>query len=319
MKILVTGAAGFIGSNLVEKLSENNDVIALDNLYLGSKENLKRGIKFVKGSVLNYDLVDSLCKRVDYIFHNAAFSSSPMFKNNPQVGVKVNTLGFMNVMNAALKHGVKKVIYSSTSSLYNGNRLPYSETQQITTKTFYESSFRCREMLAQTYYFEYGLNSIGLRYFSVYGPKEKHKGQYANNISQFLWSMIEGKSPVIYGDGTQKRDFTFVDDVVQANILAMQSDVESGIFNAGTGVGTSFNEIVMLLNNLLGTEIKPQYVSNPIKNYVHETVADLYNAKQHLKYNPRWSLEKGIKYLVDYYAIIPSRAPLLNCKDLGRA
>lgn len=308
MKILVTGGAGFIGSNLATKLSENNDIIVLDNLFLGVRENLKHNIKFVKGSILNYDLVDDLCKGVDYIFHNAAFSSSPMFKNNPQIGVKVNTLGFMNVMNAALKHGVKKVIYASTSSLYNGNKLPYSETQQITTKTFYESSFRCREMLAQTYYFEYGLSSIGLRYFSVYGPKERHKGQYANNISQFLWSMIEGKSPVIYGDGTQKRDFTFVDDVVQANILAMHSNIESGIFNVGNGIGTSFNEIVNLLNNWLGTEITPQYVPNPIKNYVHETVADLSNARQHLGYKPRWSVANGIKYLIDYYTGIRSYA-----------
>lgn len=299
MKILVTGGAGFIGSNLATKLSENNDIIVLDNLFLGIRENLKPDVTFINGSVLNSHLVDDLCKDVDYVFHNAAVSSSPMFKNKPEIGVKVNTLGFMNVMNAALKHGVKKVIYASTSSMYNGNKLPYTENQQITTKTFYEASFRSREMLAQTYYFEYGLSSIGLRYFSVYGPNEKHKGQYANNISQFLWSMIEGRPPIIYGDGTQKRDFTFVEDVVQANILAMRSNIKSGIFNVGTGISTSFKEIVEMLNDLLGTEIKPRYVPNPIKNYVHETLADLTNARRYLGYNPQWSLKNGVRQIIN--------------------
>lgn len=309
MRILITGGAGFIGSNLAEKLCEDNDVIVLDNLYLGRLENLEGlDVKFVKGSVLDNDLVDQLCKGVDYVFHNAAFSSSPMFKENPQIGVHVNVLGFMHIMNASLKNAVKKVIYASTSSMYNGNKLPYTETQQITTKTFYESSFRCREMIAQTYYFEHGLSSIGLRYFSVYGPKEKHKGQYANNITQFLWNMIKGNSPVIYGDGTQRRDFTFVEDVVQANILAMHSDIESGIFNVGTGVDASFNKVVNILHNLLGTEIKPQYVSNPIKNYVHETVADLSNSRKYLGYNPQWSLERGIRNIIDYYTEVPNYA-----------
>jgi len=302
MKILVTGGAGFIGSNLAEKLVEDHDVTVLDDLYIGSKKNLDdTDIEFVEGSVMDEALVNNVCKDCDYIFHNAAMSSSPMFKEQPKLGMEVNVLGFMNVMKAARDNGVKKVVYASTSSLYNGNPLPYSEMQPITAKTFYEASFRTREMVAQTYYFENDVSSIGLRYFSVYGPRESHKGKYANNISQFLWDMMKGKPAVIYGDGTQRRDFTFVNDVVSANILAMTSKINFDIFNVGTGIGTSFNDLIALINKLLGTSIEPMYVDNPIKNYVHDTIADLSLVAKSLGYKPQWTLEKGIKFLIDYY------------------
>ena len=254
VKVLVTGGAGFIGSNLANSLINeveedktsyrtNNSptveaneshfkdesdvtgytVIALDDLSLGSPSNLSKNVRFVNGSVMNYDLVLELTKECDYIFHQAALSSSPMFVDDPRQGMDVNIMGFMNVMEAAKRNKVKKVIYASSSSLYNGLPTPYRESDNIRPKTLYESSFYCRETIAQTYRLEYGLDSIGLRYFSIYGPNEKHKGRFANNISQFIWDMAENrKSPVIYGDGTQSRDFTFVDDVVQANILAMR-------------------------------------------------------------------------------------------------
>jgi UDP-glucose 4-epimerase len=302
MRVLVTGGAGFIGSNITEKISEDHDVIVLDDLYLGSKKNVDDyGVEFVRGSVMDVELVNRVCKQCDYVFHNAAMSSSPMFKEQPELGMEVNVLGFMNVMKSALDNGVKKVIYASTSSMYNGNPLPFSENQPITAKTFYEASFRTREIVAQTYYYENNLSSIGLRYFSVYGPKELHKGQYANNISQFLWDMMEGKSPLIYGDGTQRRDFTFVHDVVSANLLAMISNIDFGIFNVGTGIGTSFNELVALINKILCTSIESKYIENPLKNYVHDTIADLSLISKSLGYKPQWSLEKGIRFLVDYY------------------
>ena len=302
MRILVTGGAGFIGSNIVEKLSEEHDVIVLDDLYLGNKKNVDGyHAEFVKDSVIDAELVNKLCKQCDYVFHNAAMSSSPMFKEQPKLGMEVNIIGFMNVMKAALDNGMKRVVYASTSSMYNGNALPFSENQPITAKTFYEASFRTREIVAQTYYYENNLSSIGLRYFSVYGPRELHKGQYANNISQFLWDMMEGKTPLIYGDGTQRRDFTFVRDVVSANILAMTSNINFGIFNVGTGIGTSFNALVALTNNALGTSIEPRYIENPLKNYVHDTIADLSLISKSLGYNPQWTLEKGIKFLIDYY------------------
>jgi UDP-glucose 4-epimerase len=254
IRVLVTGGAGFIGSNLanslINEVEDQNDtystnkyprvlgnedhskdgnrrysVIALDDLSLGMPHNLSNNVKFVNGSVMNYDLVLELTKDCDYIFHQAALSSSPMFVDDPRRGMDVNIMGFMNIMEAAKRNNVKKVIYASSSSLYNGLPTPYKESNTVRPRTFYESSFYCREILAQTYYLEYGLDSVGLRYFSVYGPNERHKARFANNISQFIWDMAEKrKSPVIYGDGNQTRDFTFVDDVVQANILAMRKN-----------------------------------------------------------------------------------------------
>jgi UDP-glucose 4-epimerase len=370
MKILVTGGAGFIGSNIANALieereeeeereararkahehttkatrdddskrKENNNkpskVIALDDLSLGSISNLSKQVKFVKGSVMDYDLVLELSKECNYIFHHAALSSSPMFVNDPRKGVDINVMGFMNVMEAAKRNKVKKVIYASSSSVYNGLPIPFKESYIVIPKTFYESSFYCREIIAKTYYLEHGLNSIGLRYFSIYGPNEKHKGRFANNISQFIWDIAEKrKSPVIYGDGNQTRDFTFVGDVVQANILAMRKRGGGGsssydnyydrsssshpnsenishldnnddsrgsrIYNIGTGIQTSFNQLIGIINKHLGTNIKPTYISNPINNYVLHTNADISLARLELGYEPKWkNLDDGIKKLL---------------------
>ena len=359
MKILVTGGAGFIGSNLANTLidlhkagthptmepdqtiqdcvyREGNhkygDVIALDDLSLGSTSNLSKEIKFVRGSIMDYDLVLELSRGCDYIFHQAALSSSPMFIEDPRKGIDINVMGFMNIMESAKRNKVRKVIYASSSSLYNGLSTPYRESANIIPKTFYESSFYCRETIARTYHLEYGVDSIGLRYFSVYGPNEKHKGRFANNISQFIWDMAEKKkNPVIYGDGNQTRDFTFVDDVVQANILAMNGRKQhegpdgnsisnsnnidnnkehnrkrennekygSSIYNVGTGIETSFNRVVEIINKQLDTEIKPVYVKNPINNYVQHTMADISLARLELGYKPRWkNVEDGIRQLL---------------------
>jgi UDP-glucose 4-epimerase len=358
MRILVTGGAGFIGSNLANALShetrnrsnypaeqqlksqgvnringerndKTNDVIALDDLSLGIPSNLSKDVKLVKGSVMDFDLVLELGKDCDYIFHQAALSSSPMFLDDPRKGIDTNVMGFMNVMESAKRNKVKRVIYASSSSIYNGLPTPYKESVNVAPKTFYESSFYCREVIAQTYNLEYGIESIGLRYFSVYGPNERHKGRFANNISQFIWDMTEKqKSPIIYGDGTQTRDFTFVDDVVRANILAMGKqnnrsagegsdndndnakehwrknilDSGFGVYNIGTGIQTSFNIIVEIINKLLGTDIRPTYTKNPINNYVRHTLADISLARLELGYEPRWrNVEEGIKQLISHY------------------
>jgi UDP-glucose 4-epimerase len=359
MKILVTGGAGFIGSNLANSLihrikngslptteldqtiqdsihPEGNykfgDVVALDDLSLGSTSNLSKEVKFVRGSIMDYDLVLELSRGCDYIFHQAALSSSPMFIEDPRKGIDINVMGFMNIMESAKRNKVRKVVYASSSSLYNGLPTPYRESANIIPKTFYESSFYCRETIARTYNVEYGVDSVGLRYFSVYGPNEKHKGRFANNISQFIWDMAEKKkSPIIYGDGNQTRDFTFVDDVVQANILAMNgkkqhegpddnsisdsnnidnnkehrtkrgNNERSGftIYNVGTGVQTSFNRVIEIINRQLDTDIKPVYVKNQINNYVQHTMADISLARLELGYEPRWNnVEDGIRQLL---------------------
>src|SRR3989475_13189808 len=207
MKLLVTGGAGFIGSNIANTLSreKNTAVVAFDDLSLGRPINLVQSVKFVKGSVMDYELTLELSKGCDYIFHSAAKSSSPLFKNDPREGVDINVLGFMNVMESAKRNQVKKVIFASSSSMYNGLPIPFKESQTITPKTFYEASFYCREILARSYYLENGLNSIGGIYFTGYGLNEKYKGDCANNISQYLWTMTNADSPITYANSTRPR------------------------------------------------------------------------------------------------------------------
>ncbi len=303
MKILVTGGAGFIGSNIANALSEftDNEIVALDDLSLGVASNLSTKVRFVKGSVKDPQLLQELCKGCDFVFHDAAKSSSPMFKENPSHGVDVNAIGFMNVMESAKKNNVRKVIYASSSSLYSGSPMPFNEHQFISPRSFYEASFYCREVLARSYYLEWGVKSIGLRYFSVYGPNEGHKGKFANNITQFIWDVMAGKRPLVYGDGTQTRDFTHVSDVVRANVLAMESGIDYGIYNVGTGVQTSFSSVVRAINEALGSDITPIYLANPIKNYVQDTLADTTLARSALDFEAKCRLAEGIMRATAYW------------------
>jgi len=304
IRVLITGGAGFIGSNIAARLSRNGGykVVVLDSLFQGATKNLQGlDVEFIQGSVMDQEVVNAASKDVDYVFHEAALSSSPMIFKDFKRGLDVNVTGFLNVMEAAVKNNVSKVIFASTSSMYSGNPFPYSEGQEIRPNTPYEASFRCREVVAHAYWKTFNMPSVGLRYFSVYGPRERGKGPYANNISQFIWTMLKGESPIIYGDGSQTRDFTFVEDVVEANILAMKHKDEFEIFNVGTGVGTDFNGLVALLNKTLGTNLPPRYVPNPIGNYVQHTVADIGKIKQSLGFEPKWPLEKGVKIVAEYY------------------
>jgi len=301
MKFLVTGGAGFIGSNLARRLLALGEVKVLDNLMLGREENVPARAELTKGSVMDEALVRDIVKGCDFIFHEAAHSSSPMFLENPQVGLQENTVGFMNVMNMALRYGVKRVIFASTSSMYSGNPTPYSENMTVGANTFYEASFRCREIIAQTYYRFHGLSSVALRYFSVYGPNENHKGRFANNVTQFLCQIKHGLRPGIYGDGTQTRDFIHVDDAVEANLLAMKSRNGFEIFNIGTGVGTSFNTLVSLIYDALRKRVEANYIENPIKNYVMHTAADMTKSAEILGFKPVITLKEGIRRQIEHY------------------
>jgi UDP-glucose 4-epimerase len=294
MKFVVTGGAGFIGSHLAEELIKRGfDVIVIDDLSLGVKENIPKEATFIKGSSSKIQEVPG---SVDGIFHLGMPSSSPMYKEDPYlVGKTINEA--ITIFEYARKNQCK-VVYASTSSIYNGNSLPYKEDMPIHVTDYYTECRYAIERLAKLYYDLYNVKSIGLRLFSVYGPREEHKGKYANIISQFLWAMLKDQSPIIYGDGNQTRDFIYVSDVVNAFILAIFSNIDYDIFNVGTGRNYSFNEVIKIINKLLNKDIKPIYKPNPIKNYVYHTLADTTKAEKILGFKAKISLEEGIKKLI---------------------
>lgn len=299
MSVLVTGGAGFIGSNLVEDLlASGEEVAVLDNMDTGSMQNLeglKGSLKVIQAGCSSAASLDIDPKT---IYHLGIPSSSPMYKKNPMlVGDAVN--GTIAVFELARKSGAK-VVYASSSSLYNGIKPPHREDMGILVTDYYTEARLAIERVAELYYNLFNVPSVGLRFFSVYGPKEKAKKQYANMVSQFMWEMMAGAAPVIFGDGSQTRDFVYVKDIAAALQAAMRSDFQ-GILNAGTGSAYSFNQVIDILNDRLGSEIQPKYVDNPIKNYVKDTLADTSKTEKVLGFRAKRTLKEGIDFLVDYY------------------
>ncbi len=301
MKVVVTGGAGFIGSNIVERLvSEGHDVIVVDNFHTGNKANLSAVVDKVELINSNAgEFFESYNEKVDAIIHDGIYSSSPMYKENPELTAKAYS-DFIQLLEYTRKHDVGKVVYASTSSIYNGHKPPHKEDMVPFIKDFYTEARYAMDRVGILYHKLYGFNVVGLRYFSVYGPHEEYKGRYANLVSQFLWALMRDEQPVIYGDGRQTRDFTYVSDVVEANVLALNKTV-SGIFNVGTGRSISIHDLVGLLNSKLGKDIEPKYVENPISNYVYTTQADTLKAEKELGFKAKVSLEEGVEKLIQYY------------------
>ena len=295
MEILVTGGCGFIGSNLVERLvKECHSVTVFDNLHTGNLKNIEGlDVKFFNEP---YNRVSAFVPKVDVIFHLGIPSSTPMYKRKPRlVGEAINDA--IEIFEYA-KEKKCEVVYASSSSIYNGNEVPYREDMPVYITDYYTECRYTIERIAKLYNILHGVKSVGLRFFSLYGPKERYKGEYANIISQFLWTLQNNESPIIFGDGTQTRDFTHVGDAVEALILAVEKDFECEIFNVGTGLAYSFNQVVEILNRLLGKNIKPVYKPNPIKNYVYHTLADTTKAEKVLGFKAKITLEEGIRDII---------------------
>ncbi|XVH31494.1 NAD-dependent epimerase/dehydratase family protein [Haloferacaceae archaeon DSL9] len=293
-RVLITGGAGFIGSTLANALAERNDVIALDDCSLGTAANLDDRVEFVDGDVLDADLPT---RGVDALVHLAARSSRNMHEADPQDGARVNVEGFVNAVEQARRAGCTTVVYASTSSVYGSHTAPASESRDVEARTAYEASKLARERYATYFATHHGLDIVGLRLFSVYdgfGGNEAHKGTYANTVSQFAHEMATGASPVVYEDGTQTRDFVHVDDVISAIERAADARL-TGVYNVGTGVSHSFNEVIGLLNDSLGTAIEPEYVPCPFEGYIRHTVADPTRFVEATGWRPEIDFEEGIE------------------------
>ena len=301
-RILVTGGAGFIGSNFCNSRCERYDIVALDNLLLGDPQHLSTSVKFVEGDAANRETLDSLGS-FEYIVHFAGTSSAPMFHRDMVGAYRNSILSFLEVLEYANRTGAKKVLYASTSSLYGNTPPPLTEDQPPVPTNHYAVTKIAMENISACYQKTHPqLEVIGFRFMSVYGPNEEHKGIYANLISQFIWAMQRGEQPLVYGDGTQTRDFTNVQDVIQGIALAMETEKKLGnqIFNIGRGESMTVLELVDVINKILGTTIKPRYIENPVvENYIRLQQADITKIRTTLGYSPSVSLEDGIRKIID--------------------
>jgi len=302
-RVLVTGGAGFIGSNLANHLATDNDVIAVDDCYLGTPENLSEKVEFVERSVVDEDLPTD---GVDVVFHLAALSSYAMHEDDPTRGARVNVEGFVNTVDQARADGCESVVYASTSSIYGDRTEPSPEDMPVEANTGYEASKLARERYAEYFHNHYGLTTAGLRFFSVYqgmkGGAEGHKGEYANLIAQFADDIANDRRPEIWGDGTHRRDFTHVDDVVRGTVLVADHGLQ-GIYNLGTGEQHSINHLVEVLNEVLGKDVEPVYEDNPIPDdvFVSATMADASKVREATGWEPEIGFEEGVRMVCEPY------------------
>lgn len=299
MKCLVTGGAGFIGSNLVKKLiRKGNEVSVVDNLSTGNKKNLEefnKKINFYHEDILNLDKLILLFKGIDIVYHLAAIPSVTRSLQNPKSSSEVNIQGTVNVLIAARDNKIKKVIYASSSSVYGDTKeLPKKEIMTPNPKSPYALTKFTGEQYCQMFSKYFDLSTVCLRYFNVYGPKQNPYSEYAAVIPKFINAVIIGKNPIIYGDGEQTRDFTFVEDVVKANILAAKSKVQDGtVVNIACNKNISLNKLLTLINTILKKDIKPIYSKKRLGD-VQDSLADISRAKKLLQYFPDYDLKSGL-------------------------
>ena len=291
-RVLVTGGAGFIGSTLANALAPANDVVALDDLHLGTPANLDEDVTFVEGSVLE----DDWPADVDVVFHLAALSSRSMLEDDPQRGTRVNVEGMVNVVERT-RDSADTVVFAGTSSMYDDDP-PAHEDASVTAATCYEASMLARDRYME-YYNEFydDLAVASTRFSSVYegyGGNEAHKGDYANTVSQWAAKLADGETPVLWGDGSQTRDYVHVTDVARA-LEAVADERLRGAYNVGTGENYSFNETVDLLNDSLGTEIEPAYEPVPLTNYNYQQRFDVSKLRTATGWEPTVSFPEGVR------------------------
>ncbi len=289
MKILVTGGAGFIGSNLALELEkQGHEVTIVDNLISGDKNNLKD----FKGEFLEIDISKpfELNSNFDIIFHEAAITD-PRFENDEET-IRANIEGFKNIIELAKKNNAK-LVYASTAGLYGNGTVPMKEDQKKEILSAYGKSKLEIDNMAEKLFNE--MHIVGSRYFNVFGPREAHKGRPASMIYHLSKQMKENKNPRIFKWGEQKRDHIYIKDAVNATILA--SKAKSGIYNMGTGIATTFNDLIKILNEVLNTNLKQEYFDMPYnpETYQNNTQADTNKAEEVLKFKSKYSLKEGIE------------------------
>ncbi len=304
-KILVTGGAGFVGANLVERaVREGAEVTVLDDLFTGSLNNIDKGTdyRFVEGSVTDHALVSKLVKEVDYIAHLAARNIIISTKN-PRSDYEVNIGGTLNVLLAAREHGIERIVYTSSASVYGNPRyIPIIEEELPTTFSPYSVSKLAGENYCRAFYESYEVPVTAVRYSNVYGPKQDPQNPYCGVVSKFIEALDNNQPPQIHGDGQQTRDFTYVDDAVDATLVAMLSPRSEGmVFNLGTGIESRILDVATTLARLLGKDIAPVHIDRRDIDNIRRRVLSIELIRTRLRWQPQIGLDEGLRLTVEWF------------------
>lgn len=307
-KYLVTGGAGFIGSNIVEEiLRQGNFARVADNFSTSREENIEEffgnpNFEFTEGDLIDLEFAKNLVKGADFVLHQAAVPSVPRSVEDPLISNNSNITATLNLLIAAKEEGVKRFVYASSSSIYGDNpESPKKEDFPVKPISPYALTKYAGERYCQIFWQIYGLPTICLRYFNVFGPKQNPDSQYAAVIPKFISAFLKGERPIIYGRGEQARDFTYVDNVVKANLLAIGSEKGIGeVFNIACAKETSLNQLIDLLKEIIGKDIKPDYQESR-KGDVLCSLADISKARKILGYNPEVELKEGLIKTVSWF------------------
>lgn len=309
MRYVVTGGAGFIGSNTVDELvRRGHSVVVLDDLSGGKEENLaeaRNKITFIKGSITDIEVVRKAMHEAEYVLHLAARTSVPRSVKDPIETNRVNIDGMLNVLVAARDAKVKRIVFAASSSAYGETpTLPKTETMQPAPISPYGVSKFVGELYAQVFGRCYGLENVCLRYFNIFGPRQDPSSPYSGVLAKFCTAYLEDGQPMIFGDGQQTRDFTYVENAVQANLLACEAPNVSGrVFNIGTGSRWSLNQTVELLGKISDKRLEVKY-EPPRDGDIRDSLADISQARQFLGYDPQVGFEEGLRRTFDWYRAV---------------
>lgn len=313
-RILVTGGLGFVGSNLTERISRAGaNVTVLDDMFTGTVDNISRGIKYdlVEGSVTDRELVEKLVKEADYVAHLAA-RNIIVSTANPRSDYEVNIGGTLNVLMAAKEHGIKQIVYTSSASVYGNPRyIPITEDERPHTFSPYAVSKLAGENYCNAFYETFGVPVTAVRYSNIYGPKQDPSNPYCGVIAKFMESIFNNEQPQVHGDGLQTRDFTYVDDAVDATLLALLSPKAEGtVFNLGTGIETSIMELVKMLCNLMDKQITPVHIDRRDIDNIRRRVLCIERIRTRLRWQPQIGMEEGLRRTVKWFHAKKTKIPV---------
>jgi UDP-glucose 4-epimerase len=303
MKYIVTGGAGFIGSHIIEAIAGLHEVVVIDNFSSGKRENLSMfadSINSIQGSITDLPLLKDAFKGADGIFHLGAIASVARSVNDPGATHETNLTGTLNVLLAARDCGVRKVVFASSSAIYGDEpTLPKHEDMPPVPLSPYAVSKLAGEYYCKVFSELFGMKTVSLRYFNVFGPRQDPHSEYAAVIPKFITRLLDNQPPIIFGDGMQSRDFVYVKDVVQANILAMQSSA-TGTFNIGSGKSIDLNTLARTIAEIMNVELTPIY-EKPRSGDIRDSVSDITAAKKTFGYLTSYSLDKGLAETIRWF------------------